>query len=113
MVNSVLDSLPTYMVSLFPMPVKIEKKIDALRRKFIWQGNEEKGISFSQMENSDNKQEGEGLGIRNLRHHNKSLMLKWLWRFSLKYQAFWRKVIVDKYGLEGSGPPAMLLFLIV
>lgn len=45
LVNSVLDSLPTYVMSLFPLPVKVEKRIDALRRNFIWQGNRENKTS--------------------------------------------------------------------
>lgn len=32
---------PTYMMSLFPLPVKIERRLDALRRKFICRGNKE------------------------------------------------------------------------
>ncbi|WMV44966.1 hypothetical protein MTR67_038351 [Solanum verrucosum] len=32
---------PTYMMSLFPIP-GIEKKINKLRRVFLWQGNKEK-----------------------------------------------------------------------
>lgn len=42
LIKSVLDGLPTYMMSLFPIPKSIEKKINQLRRSFIWQGNEEK-----------------------------------------------------------------------
>nr|XP_016470546.1 PREDICTED: uncharacterized protein LOC107792821 [Nicotiana tabacum] len=72
LVNSVLDVLPTYMMSLFPIPVKVEIRVDALRRKFIWQGKKEK----------------------------KAYNL-WLWRFSLEDQALWRKVICEKYGADG------------
>lgn len=39
LINSVLDALPTYMMSLFPIPAKIEKRMDFLRRNFLWQGN--------------------------------------------------------------------------
>ncbi|WMV49679.1 hypothetical protein MTR67_043064 [Solanum verrucosum] len=43
LIKSVLDGLPTYMMSLFPIPKNIEKKINRLRRTFLWQGNKEKG----------------------------------------------------------------------
>lgn len=36
--HSVLDSLPTYVMSLFPLPSKVLKKLDKLRRDFLWQG---------------------------------------------------------------------------
>nr|XP_016515236.1 PREDICTED: uncharacterized protein LOC107831958 [Nicotiana tabacum] len=51
LVNNVIDALPTCMMSLFPIPVKVEKKVDALRRKFIWQGKKgEECLQFDKME---------------------------------------------------------------
>ncbi|WMV30141.1 hypothetical protein MTR67_023526 [Solanum verrucosum] len=41
LINSVLDALPTYMPSLFPIPPGITKRLDSIRRKFLWQGNKE------------------------------------------------------------------------
>lgn len=36
-----------------------------------------------------------------------ALLVKWLWRFGVEEQAFWRGVIVDKYGvLDGAGAGA-------
>lgn len=40
--KAVLDGLPTYKMSLFPIPKSIEKRINRLRRSFLWQGNKEK-----------------------------------------------------------------------
>ena len=39
LIDSVLDSLPTYVMSLFPIPGKVVKAIDSLRRNFLWRGN--------------------------------------------------------------------------
>lgn len=45
LINSVLDSLPTYVMSLFPMPAKVEERLDKLRRDFLWLRNKEgKGL---------------------------------------------------------------------
>ncbi|KAF3635714.1 putative Bifunctional inhibitor/lipid-transfer protein/seed storage 2S albumin superfamily protein [Capsicum annuum] len=41
LVNILLDSLVTYVMSLFPRPVKGGKKIRHSQKGFIWQGNEE------------------------------------------------------------------------
>nr|AAT40556.2 hypothetical protein SDM1_4t00019 [Solanum demissum] len=42
-----MDSLPTYVMSLFPIPSRIVKVLDALRRNFLWQGNKiEKGFNL-------------------------------------------------------------------
>ncbi|CAN4082756.1 unnamed protein product [Withania somnifera] len=48
LINSVLDSLPTYVMSQFPIPTKVIKRLDKLRRDFLWQGNKDaKGYKSS------------------------------------------------------------------
>lgn len=37
--NSALDAMPTYMMSLFPLPRNVLEKLDSMRRNFLWQGN--------------------------------------------------------------------------
>ncbi|XP_049391646.1 uncharacterized protein LOC125856127 [Solanum stenotomum] len=41
LINLVLDALPTYVMSLFPLPAKVEERLDKLRRDFLWSGNKE------------------------------------------------------------------------
>ena len=41
-----------------------------------------------------------GLGIRCLRMFNYALLAKWLWRYGVENDAFWRRVIGAKYGNE-------------
>ena len=45
------------------------------------------------------KKEG-GLGIKNLKAQNKSLLLKWLWRL-VDEQGLWKEIIIARYGKEG------------
>ncbi|XP_019068969.1 uncharacterized protein [Solanum lycopersicum] len=42
LINSVLDALPTYMMTLFPMPAGVIKRLDCIWRKFVWHGNKER-----------------------------------------------------------------------
>jgi len=42
LINSVLDALPTYMMSLFPIPAGVIKRLDRIRRNFIWHGDKER-----------------------------------------------------------------------
>ncbi|WMV37015.1 hypothetical protein MTR67_030400 [Solanum verrucosum] len=42
LINSVLDAMPTYMMSLFPIPVGVTDRLDRIRRKFLWQGNKDR-----------------------------------------------------------------------
>ena len=39
-----------------------------------------------------------GLGIRCLRSFNSALLGKWLWRYGMKTDALWRRIIEAKYG---------------
>ena len=41
LINSVLDTMPTYMMSLFPIPDGVIDRLNALRRNFLWEGNSE------------------------------------------------------------------------
>ncbi|WMV41678.1 hypothetical protein MTR67_035063 [Solanum verrucosum] len=101
MVNSVLDAIPAYMMFVFPAPDNVIQRIDALRRSFFWQGNEDKKkfhlVKWEEV--IKNKKEG-GLGIRNMKKQNKSLMLKWLWKFMTGENMLWREVIRAKYEME-------------
>jgi len=88
------------MMSLFPFPKNIEKKINRLRRTFLWQGNKEKGgykmVKWDAL--TLNRIQG-GLGLKNPSLQNSCLLQKWLWRFCTKDRALWRRFIAGKYGL--------------
>ena len=38
LINSVLDALPTYMMSIFPIPNGVIQRLDKIRRDFLWKG---------------------------------------------------------------------------
>ena len=93
LINSVLDSLPTYVMSLFPMPSNVEERLDKLRRDFLWKGNKEgKGLHLVKWQTAQLHKQSGGLGIRNLGLQNRSLLSKWLWRFNNEEEALWREV---------------------
>ncbi|KAG5630223.1 hypothetical protein H5410_001940 [Solanum commersonii] len=70
LINSVLDAMPTYMISIFPMPANVIDIMDAIMRNFLWQGNcdpnEHKYHLVKWDEVIQSKKVG-GLGIRNLK----------------------------------------------
>jgi len=102
LINSILDALPTYLMSVFPLPAKVEERIDALRRNFLWHGEKEyKGFHLVEWKTLLLSKKQGGLAIKNLRKQNKSLLMKWLWRFPLEEQSLWGRVIQAKYGKEG------------
>jgi hypothetical protein len=36
LIHSTLSSIPTYYLSLFPIPVSVAKKLERLQREFLW-----------------------------------------------------------------------------
>ena len=83
LINSVLDSLPTYMMSLFPIPAKIISRLDRIRKKFLWQRNKDrKSYHLVKWESLIIDNFG-GLGIKNLDTHRKALRMKWLWKYAM------------------------------
>lgn len=67
------------MMSLFPIPRSIEKKINKLRRVFLWQGNKE-NLGYNLVKWDEvilNKTQG-GMGVKKLSVQNVSLLKKWL-----------------------------------
>jgi hypothetical protein len=99
LINSTLSSLPTYFLSLFPIPVGVANRLEKLQRDFLWGGvgDEFKFHLVNWCMICSSKASG-GLGVRNLVTFNKALMGKWLWRYAMERDAFWRKVVDVKYG---------------
>lgn len=86
-------------MSLFPLPTKVEDKLDKLRRDFLWLGNKEgKGIHLVKWQTAQLSKKSEGLSIKNLGLQNRCLPSKWLWRFGKEGQALWKDVTIRKYG---------------
>lgn len=48
------------------------------------------------------------MGIKNLKAHNKSLLLKWLWRMATEDQSLWKDIISARYGKD-LGLPILLV----
>ena len=89
LINSVMDALPSYMMSVFPMLASVSNNIDALRRHFLWQCSEDKKFHLVKWKELMVRKNTGGLGIRNLRKQNQSLMMKWLWKFANEDNMLW------------------------
>uniref|UniRef100_A0A2N9H5P7 Reverse transcriptase domain-containing protein n=1 Tax=Fagus sylvatica TaxID=28930 RepID=A0A2N9H5P7_FAGSY len=86
LIKSTLSSLPSYYLSLFPLPMSVARRIEKLQRDFLWggMGDEHKYHLVNWHQICTPLQQG-GLGIRNLSIFNKALLGKWLWRVQQPY----------------------------
>jgi hypothetical protein len=67
-------------MSMYLLPKTSIRKIDIKRRKFLWQsGGDKKKYHLVKWEKKLCGQKRGGLGIKNLRILNISLMCKWWW----------------------------------
>ncbi|KAL6585288.1 hypothetical protein OROMI_004577 [Orobanche minor] len=94
LIKSVLGSLPLYFLSFFYAPSSIIHDLVALQRNFLWGslvggGRKVAWVSWSKV--CESKDCG-GLGVKDLRLFNLSLLGKWVWGLLNKPNALWVRV---------------------
>jgi hypothetical protein len=91
LIKSTLSNLPTYYLSLFPIPAVVSKRIETIQRNFLWEDSEE--VTKFHLVNWDiicTPFSNGGLNILSLRRFNEALLGKWLWRFGVEREVLWR-----------------------
>jgi len=90
LINSVLSSLPMYMMSFFEIPKGVLKKLDYFRSRFFWQCDEHKRkYRLAKWDILCEPKEQGSLDIHNLELKNTALLSKWLYRL-LKTDDTWQ-----------------------
>lgn len=81
LVNSVLSSIPTYFLTVLVPKKWMLKRLNKLRRGFLWKGSEEAngGHCLVRWEKVQRPKKIEGLGILDLELFRRALRLRWLW----------------------------------
>ena len=97
LINSVLSSLPMYMMSFFEIPKGVRKKLDYFRSRFFWQSDEhKKKYRLAKWDILCQPKDQGGLGIHNLELKNIALLSKWLYRL-LTTDGTWQQILRNKY----------------
>jgi hypothetical protein len=104
LIKSTLSNLPTYFMSLFPLPVGVANRLEKLHWDFLWggMGEEFKFHLVSWTKVCTLIFEG-GLGVWNLLVFNRALLGKWLWRYVHEREAYGGMVVDSKYGSAWGG----------
>lgn len=81
LVQSVLSSIPVYLLTVLKPPKKFIKNLDKERRRFLWAGNQQLHggkckVSWARLQRPIDKG---GLGITDLAAFSRALRLRWLW----------------------------------
>ena len=91
LINSVLSSLPMFMMSFFELPKGVVEKIDCFRSRFYWQNDQHKRkYRLAKWEVMCQPKDQGGLGIHNLEIQNKCLLSKWLFKL-LNEEGLWQE----------------------
>uniref|UniRef100_A0A8I6X924 Uncharacterized protein n=1 Tax=Hordeum vulgare subsp. vulgare TaxID=112509 RepID=A0A8I6X924_HORVV len=98
LINSVLTSLPMFLLSFFEIPKGVRKRLDFYRSRFFWQSDENnKKYRLARWDMICRPKDQGGLGIENLEVKNKCLLSKWLYRLSTQTEGMWIQILRNKY----------------
>ncbi|KAI3824227.1 hypothetical protein L1987_05677 [Smallanthus sonchifolius] len=94
LIRSVLESLPTYYLSLYKAPLKVIKDLEGLIKKFLWGGSSEgRKMNWVAWERVASPIKCGGLGLSKLLEVNTALLSKWGWRYKCGRDNLWVKVV--------------------
>jgi hypothetical protein len=97
LLNSVLSSLPMFMMSFFEIPKGVLKNLDHFRSSFYWQGSSDKHkYRLAKWDILCRPKDQGGLGILDLQLQNKCLLAKWIVSL-LNTDGIWQKLLTKKY----------------
>jgi hypothetical protein len=97
LINSVLTSLPMFMLSFLQVPVGVRKRLDFYRSRFFWQSDEtKKKYRLTKWNIICRPRDQGGLGIEVLELKNRCLLSKWLFKI-LHEEGTWQEILCNKY----------------
>lgn len=99
LVNSVLSALPLHFLSFYILPSWVLKRIDRIRRSFLWTGEQatKGGTSLVKWDIVCTPRVTGGLGVLDLHTFNIALIAKWWWRIQHEPQRQWAQLVLFSY----------------
>ena len=100
LLKAVLSAIPTYYMSLFRVPMRIRKCMEAIMRDFFWHGVEidwTRGQALVKWSMVCRPTAEGGLGVRNLRHTNTAMLMKWVRKLMQALSDMATQVLMENY----------------
>jgi hypothetical protein len=103
LIKSVLNAIPTYIMSLFLIPKSLCAEIDSVLRKFWWGFPQEKkhNLSFLSWDSICKPKSLGGLGISSMDFINNSLLARLGWKLTSNEPLLWVEALKGKYLQNG------------
>jgi hypothetical protein len=97
LINSILTSLPMFLLSFFQIPIGVRKRLDFYRSRFFWQSDQTKRkYGLTKWNIICRLKDAGGLGIKMLDIENNCLLSKWLFKI-LNEEGMWKELLCNKY----------------
>jgi hypothetical protein len=99
LINSVLNAIPIFFLSFLKMPVSVVKSVVRIQMNFLWGGVKgDKKMSWVSWSTVCKDKKDGGLGVRDIKVVNVSLLSKWRWKILNDDPILWKDVLFAKYG---------------
>lgn len=93
LISSVIQGIQAFWLHAFPLPSTIIEKANKLCRDFLWAGGKPK-VAWHNI--CTPKKEG-GLGLRDIKTWNSTILMKVLWNININKDSLWIKWVHDYY----------------
>lgn len=97
LIKSVLQAIPTYVMSCFRLPRSILDEVEKIIRGFWWRGKKPRGISWMAWAQLCRPKSEGGLGFRHMDSFNLALLTKQAWRIMTRPELLLSRVMKAKY----------------
>ncbi|XP_050207714.1 uncharacterized protein LOC126657122 [Mercurialis annua] len=98
LIKSIAQSIPTYVMSCFALPVTFCNEMRSIISKFWWSGTDDKNkISWVSWQSICKPKSEGGLGFRNLHAFNLAMLAKQAWKLAQDPHSLCARVLKAKY----------------